>query len=267
MRSATVGQQCVECIQQGSKGARPVRTAFGGRAGTQRPAVTVAYTLIAINVLLFLVELAKPSLATDWGMLAYATYGGQVWHGVAAGEWYRLITSAFLPPAVTGGGQSSLGLMDIAFNMWALWLVGPALERLVGSLRFTGIYLLSALGGSVMYYFVAPQNVIALGASGAIFGLFGAYFVVARRMRVDSRGIMMVIVINLVLGLVWRNTIAWQAHVGGLLTGALITAAYVYAPRKNQALIQGAATAAVLALAILAIVTRTHQLHQLAGTG
>ncbi len=265
MRAASVGQQCVECIKQASQGARPARTVFGGRpagtglAGPWAGAI-VTYSLIAINVGLFIIELARPSLATDWGLLGYAYYGGGL-HGVAAGEWYRLITSAFLPPAVTGAGSvGSLGLMDILFNMWALVLVGPPLERLLGSLRFLSVYLVSALGGSVMYYYVAAPNAMALGASGAIFGLFGAWFVVSKRLRVDARGITALIVINLVISFVWRNTIAWQAHLGGLLAGALITAAYAYAPGKNRGLIQLAATAIMVALIVVAVVTRTHQL-------
>lgn len=260
MRSASVGQQCVDCINAGNQGGRPARTAFGGA----RPGASaiVTYTLIGINVLLFIVELAKPSLATDWAMLGYASYsGGGPAHGVAAGEWYRLITSAFLPPAVTGGGGlGGLGLMDILFNMWALLFVGPALERLLGPVRFSAVYLISAVGGSVMYYYVAASNALALGASGAIFGLFGAWFVVSRRMRLDARGISGLIVINLVLSFVFRNTIAWQAHVGGLLAGALITAAYAYAPRKNRTLIQVGATVVVVAAIVVAVLIRTHQL-------
>ena len=261
MRSASVGQQCVECVKQGGQGARPARAAFGG-AGRPTAGALVTYTLVGINVLLFIVELAKPSLATDWAMLGYAAYGpaGPL-HGVAAGEWYRLLTSAFLPPAVTGAGSvGTLGLMDILFNMWALVFVGPALERMLGPVRFLGVYLVSAVGGSVMYYYLAPANTLALGASGAIFGLFGAWFVVAKRLRVDARAITTLIVINLVISFVWRGTIAWQAHIGGLLAGALITAAYVYAPRKNRTAIQVAATVVVAVLIAAAVLIRTHQL-------
>ncbi|MBV9445440.1 MAG: rhomboid family intramembrane serine protease [Streptosporangiaceae bacterium] len=266
MRAASVGQQCVECVKAGGQSAPPARTAFGGRvaSGGGRPAVgaIVTFSLIAINVGLFIVELAKPSLATDWGMVAGYTQDGSP-HGVVAGEWYRLITSAFLPPAVTGGGGlGGLGFMDILFNMWALVFVGPALERLLGSLRFLGVYVVSALGGSVMYYYLAAPNAIALGASGAIFGLFGAWFVASRRLRLDARGISTLIVINLVISFVWRSTIAWQAHVGGLLAGALLTAAYAYAPRKNRGLLQVAATAAIVALIVVAVAIRTHQLQR-----
>ena len=85
-----------------------------------------------------------------------------------------------LPPAVTGaGGLGGLGLMDIVFNMYALLLVGPALERVFGPIRFLAVYLVSAAGGSVMYYYLAQPNALALGASGAIFGLFGAWFGIA----------------------------------------------------------------------------------------
>jgi membrane associated rhomboid family serine protease len=261
MRSASVGQQCVECIQQGQRGVRQPRTQLAG--GFLRGGALVTKALVIINILLFLVELAKPSLGTDWAMLGYAVYGG-AWHGVGAGEWYRLITSAFLPPAVTGGsgGLGFMGLLDIALNMYALIIVGPALEQVLGRWRFAGVYLLSALGGSVMYYYVAPQNVLALGASGAIFGLFGAWFVMARRMGADSRGITMLIGFNLVISFAFRGTIAWQAHVGGLLTGLLVTAAYVYAPRKNRTVLQVAATVVILAVAIVAVMLRTHQLHE-----
>jgi membrane associated rhomboid family serine protease len=262
MRSAAVGQQCVNCVQESNHGVRPARNVFGSRRQQAGAGAVVTFTLIGINVVLFLIELAKPSLGTDWAMLGYAAYlpGGPE-HGVAAGEWYRLLTSAFLPPAVTGGSSvNSLGLMDILFNMWALLFVGPAIERLLGPLRFIGVYVVSAVGGSVMYYYLAPQNQLALGASGAIFGLFGALFVLARRLRFDARGITTVIVINLVISFVWRGTIAWQAHIGGLLAGALITAAYVYAPRKNQAMYQVAATVAIVAVIVIAVVLRTHQL-------
>ncbi len=267
MRSASVGQQCVECVQQSNQGVRPAKNVFGSRrqpAGFGGGAV-VTFTLIGINIVLFLIELAKPSLGTDWAMLGYALYpGGGAWHGVAAGEWYRLLTSAFLPPAVTGGSSiNSLGLMDILFNMWALTFVGPPIEQMLGRLRFVGVYLISAIGGSVAYYYLAPQNQLALGASGAIFGLFGALFVLSRRLRFDARGIVAVIAINLVISFVWRGSIAWQAHVGGLLAGALITAAYAYAPRKNQSTYQAVATLAIVAAIVIAVVLRTHQLTSL----
>src|SRR5262249_57644916 len=129
-----------------------------------------------------------------WG---YAQYrGGGPPHGVAAGEWYRLITSAFVVP---GAGLGGLGFLDILFNMWALIFVGPALEGFLGRARFLAVYLLSAVGGAVMYYYLVPPDHLAAGASGAIYGLFGAWFVVSRRLRLDTRGIVVLIAINLPL--------------------------------------------------------------------
>jgi len=251
LRSAAVGQQCVDCVRAGSRGTRQVSAVFGGRAVS---GAVVTWALVAINVVLYLIELARPSLGYDLGMIGLGrfTNGGPL-QGVAEGQWYRLITSAFLPPP--GGG---LGPLDIIFNMWALILVGPALERLLGHARYLTVYLVSALGGSVALYALVPYE-LALGASGAIFGLFGAWFVVARRLRLDSRWIVTIIVLNLFIGFVVHG-IAWQAHLGGLLSGALLTAAYAYAPRENRALIQVGATVAVVGVLVLGVLVRDHQL-------
>jgi membrane associated rhomboid family serine protease len=255
MRSASVGQQCVECVGAGAQSTRQPRTVFGGRPAA---GAVVTWTLVAINVAVFLVTWVRPGIVTDLEMLGYARYvpNGPL-HGIAAGEWYRLITSAFLAPAT---GLSGLGFVDILFNMWALIFVGPALEGYLGRMRFLAVYLLSAVGGAVMYYYLAPPAYPAVGASGAIFGLFGAWFVVARRLRLDSRGIAILIAINLALSFWFHNVIAWQDHIGGLLTGALLTAAYVYAPARNRAVLQGLATIAVLAVLVAAVVIRSGQL-------
>jgi membrane associated rhomboid family serine protease len=259
LRDAAVGQQCVDCVRGGGapgeaqRPARAAKTVFGGRPSRT---AAVTWTIMAVNVLLYLIELAHTSLASDFWMLGYAAYSpGGPMQGVAAGQWYRLISSAFLP------GTGSLGFLDIAFNMWALYIVGPGLEQLLGKVRFVAVYLLSAVAGSVLFYYLAPQNTPALGASGAIFGLFGAWFVVSKRLRLDSRGIVLLIVLNLGLSFVYRSTIAWQDHVGGLIVGALITVAYAYAPRKNRTAIQVAATVAVAVLLAVAVVIRNGQLN------
>ena len=254
LRPAAVGHQCVECIKQGNQGVRQATGRFGGTVSAT-PRVT--WTIMGLNIVLYIVLLAHTSLANDWAMLGGAvTPNGQV-VGVAAGQWYRMITSAFLP------GTGALGILDIAFNLWALYIVGPAMERLLGPVRFLAIYLASALGGALSYYLIAAPNVPALGASGAIFGLFGAWFVLARKLHFDWRPVTVVIVLNLVLGFVGSSYIAWQDHLGGLITGVVLTAAYAYAPRKNRGLIQIAATVAVLALIVGGVVLRDYQLvHQ-----
>jgi membrane associated rhomboid family serine protease len=247
LRSAPVGQQCVDCIRgrspEAGPPARQPRTPFGGRVTT---GAAVTWSLVGINVLLYVAVLARPSIADNLEMVGYAGNSrGAI--GVGAGQWYRLLTSAFVAPS--GGG---LGFADILFNMWALIVVGPQLERLLGSARFLAVYLLSALGGGVFLYYLVPPNQPALGASGAVFGLFGAWFVVSRKLRTDSRGILGLIAINLVLGFVVSG-IAWQDHIGGLITGALITAAYAYAPRTQRFLVQAGATVVVLAALVAAV--------------
>jgi len=254
LRSAPVGQQCVECIKEGNRGVRTPAAMFGGRAVS---GALVTYTLVGLNVLLYLVEWVYPRIVNYLDMVGAArdpALHGQL-VGVATGEEYRLITSAFLHEP----GFAGFGPAHIIFNMWALLLVGPGLERLLGRLRFLAVYLLSALGGSVLFYVLVPPDQPALGASGAVFGLFGAWFVVSRRMQVDTRAIIILIVINLAIGFVVPN-IAWQDHVGGLLTGGLLTAAYVYAPRQHRVLVQAGATVAIVALLAAAVVVRNGQL-------
>jgi len=247
LRPAAVGHQCLDCIRSGNKDSRVARGRFGGRPTTD---AKVTWTLVALNIACYIAELAYPNFVGD-GLLV-GRFGP---YGIADGQWYRLITSAFLHQQLGSG----LGILHIAFNMWALIIVGPPLERVLGRLRFLAVYLVSALGGSALYYLIAPAQAEALGASGAIFGLFGAYFVMARRLRVDSRQILFLIVLNLVIGFVVPN-IGWQAHVGGLIAGAALAAAYAYAPRQNRTLIQLAATAGIVALIIVGVVARDYQL-------
>jgi membrane associated rhomboid family serine protease len=250
LRPAAVGHQCVECIRDGNKGARQATGRFGGAITAQ---AKVTWSLIGINIVLYLVQLAHPNLATDWEMLGGArTNSGQI-IGVAAGQWYRMITAAFLP------GTGNLGILDILFNMWALLIVGPAMERALGAVRYLSVYLVSAIGGSVLYYLLVAPNQPALGASGAIFGLFGAWFVLSRRLGLDSRQVVFLIVLNLGISFA-LPFIAWQAHVGGLVAGGLLTAAYVYAPRRNRTAIQITATVVMLGICVIGVVIRNHQL-------
>lgn len=254
LRSAPVGQQCVECVREGNRGTRMPAAVFGGRAVS---AAVVTWVLIGLNVAFYLAEWIYPRTVDYLEMVGggrdAALHNQMI--GVAAGQEYRLLTSAFLHEP----GLSGFGPAHIIFNMWALLLVGPALERLLGHARFLSVYLLSALGGAVLFYYFAPANEPSLGASGAIFGLFGAWFVVSKRLRVDTRAILILIGINLVITFTIAN-IAWQAHIGGLVTGGLLTAAYAYAPRQQRALIQAGATALVVAVLVIAVLARNSQL-------
>ncbi|MGI8333542.1 rhomboid family intramembrane serine protease [Actinomadura scrupuli] len=255
MRDAAVGHQCVECVRAANKTVRQPRTVFGGRL-TVTPVVT--YTLIALNLLGYLAELADEGVVTRFGMLGegYNRFGQLIpGLGVADGEWYRLITGAFLHSPPNGG---SLGISHILFNMWALWAVGPQLEHLLGRTRFAVLYLLAALGGNVLCYLLAP-DVLGVGASGAIYGLFGAFFVVLKRLRADPKGIVILLAINLVITF-WVPGISWQAHIGGLVTGAVVALAYAYAPARHRQAVHIGSSVAVLVLLLALVAVKTVQL-------
>jgi membrane associated rhomboid family serine protease len=243
MNDAAVGHQCTECVGAGAKTVRQPRTSFGGREYGQRPVVT--YALIAVNVLMFVLDTVLPTMQSELVLRAPA---------VADGDWYRLLTSAFM----------HYGPAHLLLNMWALYVVGPPLEKWLGRLRFTSLYLLSALGGSVLVYLLAPFEAWTAGASGAVFGLFGASFVVGKRLNLDVRWVVGLIAINLaftfVIPLMGGQNISWQGHVGGLVTGAVVAAAYVYAPRERRTLFQVSTTVAILAVFVLLIWWRTTEL-------
>ncbi|WP_308124224.1 rhomboid family intramembrane serine protease [Mycolicibacterium xanthum] len=247
MRSAAVGHQCPDCVGEGARSVRPVRTVFGGRQpGSSVPVVT--YTLIGLNLAVFVLQRVIPGLENELVLWPRA---------VALGDLYRLLTSAFL----------HLGILHILFNMFALYFLGPAMEMVLGRLRFAALYLLSALGGSALVYLLAAPGSGTAGASGAVFGLFGATFVVGRKLNMDVRAVVFFIVLNLVITFLNVSVISWQGHIGGLVTGAVVGAAYVYAPRSQRALIQAGASAAVLVGLLLLIWWRTSELRAAMGLG
>jgi membrane associated rhomboid family serine protease len=247
MRSASVGFQCPECVAEGAKTVRTPRTTFGGRVSADSARVTM--TLIALNVAVFVIGFGVHDLDARFGNLALAFNGFQV-VGVANGEYYRLITSAFL----------HAGVLHILFNMFALAQIGPVLENALGRVRYLALYLLAALGGSVTGYLLAPTNQPSVGASGAIFGLFGAYYVVVRKLGGETGPIVLLLVVNLVITFSVPN-IDWRAHLGGLVTGAVLAAAFAYAPRgPRQAGLHAAACAVVAVALVVAVVLRTQAL-------
>lgn len=230
MTAAAVGQQCPECVNEGKQSVRQARTHFGGRISKGS---LVTYTLIAVNVVMFVLQHTSVQMQQDLVLWPPA---------VADGQYYRLASSAFL----------HYGLAHIVFNMWALWAVGPQLEQWLGRLRFGVLYGLSGLGGSVLVYLLSPLNSATAGASGAIFGLFGATFVLFRRLQLDVRGIVGLIVINLVITFVVpavsAQAISWQGHVGGLVTGTVVAAVFAYVPARQRLLALIAVTAVLLVL-------------------
>ena len=225
-RPAAVGIQCVDCVAEGARSMRQVRTVFGGAATDGRPVVTM--TIIGICLGVFVLQQVVPGLTSSVMFVP----------GLGAEEPWRFVTSAF--------AHSQNNLLHIAFNMYALWIMGTYLEPLLGRARFVAVYLLSAIGGSVVYLLLSTPPTIdevaagdvgtwwtgAVGASGAVFGLFGAFLVLQRRIGRSAAGMYVVIGINAVLGFVIPG-IAWQAHLGGLVTGAACAAVIAYTGRNR----------------------------------
>ncbi|MCL6667190.1 rhomboid family intramembrane serine protease [Streptomyces panaciradicis] len=253
MREAAVGHQCPECVREGARSVRQARTAFGGQI-TAAP--TVTYVLIALNVLAYLAEMVRPSVVDRFDMLGTVP-PGYLPEGIAHGEWYRLLTGAFLHLPPTGG---TFGILHIVMNMVSLWNIGRVVEMQLGRVRYLALYLLSALGGSVLVLLIAPTTP-TLGASGAIFGLGAAYYVMARRLGADMDAVNRFMA-GLLLWLVISAWVtSWQGHLGGLLAGGLVTLAYAYAPRDSRrTLVQAGACLALLALLVILAMAKVAEL-------
>jgi membrane associated rhomboid family serine protease len=240
MISASVGYQCPECVHgadatSAARATRP-RTITGGTIAANPGLVTKV--IIGLNLAVFLGALVGGTrFVFDIDLLGYA---------VADGEWYRMVTSAFLHDE----------LWHIGLNMLALWLLGPPLEAAFGRSRYVTLYLVSALAGSTLAYLLTPANQGSLGASGALYGLFGATAVLMRRLNYDMRPIAVLLAINLVLSFT-VDRISWQAHIGGLIAGTVIAYAMVHAPRERRTLVQTLVCAALLLIMVVACVART----------
>ncbi|MQA94289.1 MAG: rhomboid family intramembrane serine protease [Streptosporangiales bacterium] len=236
MREASVGFQCVDCVREGNRGMREARSVYGGRT-VATP--YVVYVLLGLNLAMYVGELANGALAFALGLIP---------QGVAEGGWYRLISSMFV--------HDPRSFLHILFNMWALWVLGPQLERLLGHGRFTALYMLSGLGGSVLTYLLAPLGTVTFGASGAIFGLFAGLFVIGRKQGYNVRMIGFLVVLNLVLTFVVPG-ISWTGHIGGLITGGLLALGYAYAPRDRQRAVHLGMTAVTLAIFVGLVLLRS----------
>lgn len=249
MHEASVGFHCPECLRAGQRAVRQARTAFGG--GVHSDTALVTKVLIGLNVAVFLLQLVllgTAESAARFGVLGRALVDEQL-GGIATGEYYRLITAAFLH-----GGP-----LHILFNMYALFLFGPMLEAVFGRIRFIALYLGSALAGTAASYAFSDELQTSVGASGAIFGLLGAALVVTKRMRRDASVITGLIAVNLVIGFLFP-VIDWRAHLGGLVGGVLIALGFAYAPPRLRVPLGVAAVVIEVALAVALVVLRTNQL-------
>jgi membrane associated rhomboid family serine protease len=246
MRAASVGFHCPDDVAAGAKSVRQGRTVFGGRVSGDTSRVSIV--LVALNVVVFVVGLlvGERSLQEAYGNIPGPVLILDGVGGVVTGEYYRLLTAAFL----------HAGVFHLAMNMFALATLGPTLESALGRSRFLALYLLSALGGSTLSFLLSAQGQLGVGASGAIFGLFGAYYVVVRKLGGETRQIVTLLGINLVITFA-VPIIDWRAHLGGLVTGALVAVALAYVPKgPRRTLLQAAACAAVLVVLVGLVAAR-----------
>ncbi len=147
--------------------------------------------------------------------------------GIGAALLYAPILGESQPYRILGSAFLHSGFWHLVFNMYALWLVGSALEPAIGRARFLGIYLLSAVTGNIAVLLTADPSgqswiTATVGASGAVFGVFGALFVLVRHFGSNATSLIAVIVVNLLLGFVPGMNISWQSHVGGLIMGGAL---------------------------------------------
>jgi membrane associated rhomboid family serine protease len=251
MRQASVGFQCPDCVREANATVRRPRTAFGARL---RPGAAYAtITLIAINVVFFVIANAAGPNSTfvrEMELWTDVDFPRAHIEGVAQGSYWQLITSTFL----------HISTLHILFNMIGLWIFGTILESQLGRLRFLALYLLSGLAGSVaVYLLTAPNTAPSLGASGAVFGLFGGALLVLLKQRWDVTQLIFLLGLNLFITFTASN-IAWQAHIGGLAAGLILGAGFAYAPRRHRQAVQVGLVVLVTAACVVAVILRTQAL-------
>jgi membrane associated rhomboid family serine protease len=236
---AAVGVHCPECIREAQASAPRRKPAILSSLRRTRDAPVVTFSIIGVTALVYVLQLLPGSPVTS----ALAFYGP-----FTTSEPWRLLTALFV--------HSQGSLLHILFNMFSLFIFGPLLEGMVGRVRFLALYLISGLGGSVAVLLLAPFTPV-VGASGAIFGLLGAYFVIQRKLGGNNVQLLIVIGLNLVIGFLPGTNIAWQAHLGGLVVGSAVALVYLRTRRRDQRGLQiafvGGIVAVMLALMVVGL--------------
>jgi membrane associated rhomboid family serine protease len=237
---APVGVICPECMRQQRRNAPRTKPAVLTRlTGSGSP--TVTYALMGITVAVFLLQLVPGLGVTD--LLRYA--GAYSYPGTF--EPWRMLTTVF--------AHSTGFIFHVLLNMYTLWIFGQILEGMLGRGRFLALYLLSGFAGSLGVLFLANPLVPVVGASGAIFGLMGAFLVIQRRLGGNSTQLLILVGVNLVIGFLPGLNVAWQAHLGGLVGGAVVAAVLVQtrrpAQRTSQLVLLGAVAVVMVVLSLV----------------
>lgn len=215
---AAVGVHCPECVRE-----QRAQFTANRRASGAPSRVTVArrrfamldqkatVVIVAVSVVIWLLDQVSNRALTQ--LLGYNAY-------YLPTQPWRMVTSLFVHS----------GFLHIAFNMWAVWIFGRMLENMLGTWRFLALYFISGLAGSMAVTLLAPQTSV-VGASGAIFGLFAAFFMIQRSLGGNAVSLLVVIGLNLLIGFLPGTNISWQAHIGGIAAGFLT--GYIFAKTRN----------------------------------
>ena len=231
---AAVGVICPECMQDQRRNAPRTKPAILTRfSGSGQP--TVTYSIIGITLVVYLLQFVFGDQITN--LLLYAGFYSQSGHF----EPWRMLTTALAHGS----------LLHVLLNMYTLWIFGQLLEELLGRGRFLVLYVLSALAGSLGVLFLADPFTPVVGASGAIFGLMGAFLVIQRRLGGNATQLLVLVGINLVIGFIPGFNIAWQAHIGGMIGGAVLGLIYVQTRRIRQKSLQNGLIGAFAAVLVL----------------
>ena len=241
---AAVGVHCPECVREARASAprQPSRIRNLLRPGGTQPVVT--WSIIALCVLVYIAEIIPGSPVYSLG--AFASFDPY-----ATAQPWRMVTSIFL--------HSPNSVLHILFNMLTLFLFGPMMEQMLGRGRFLALFLVTGFGGSVAVLLLAP-GIVVVGASGAIFGLLGALVVIQRGLGGNPAQLLVVIGLNLAIGFFPGAGIAWQAHLGGVIIGALVGLVYVRTRRRDQQRVQMLAIGGIAAALVVVTIIKLYVL-------
>lgn len=225
---AAVGVLCPDCVRDAQNNAPKVRNTFGAQVRSGAPVVT--YIIMALCALVFAGQWLTETIP-GLPSLTQALWYMPVYSLPQAFEPWRMITAIFT--------HSPNVIFHILLNMYTLWLFGRELESFLGRGRYITLYLLAGFGGSLAVMFwayvdTASVLVPVVGASGAIFGLFGAFLIIGRHMGGNMTSMLVLLAINLGIGFLPGGNISWQAHVGGLIVGALVALIYIRTRQPKQ---------------------------------
>lgn len=273
MVAAPVGFQCRRCVKVNTRVSRQTQGPYGG-ALSPNPRLT-SLTLIVVNAAVWLaitvadltqapIHLVNYLGLSPGGVCSVASKAGSYWSGVGQANCAQVADGVWVP-GVAGGAWwqvltslvTHVSIVHIGVNCLSLWFLGPPLESLLGRARFLGTYITSGLVGSLVVCWLSPVHSMSIGGSGSLFGLMGALLVVLWHRKADVRQLLIWLGINLVITFVAAANISWQAHLGGLVGGAVIACAWTFIPSSpNRSRNQWLTMAGLLVIVVAGLAAR-----------